>query len=313
MRSPARASRPARGSGRSSQTAPFYIALDIGGTTTRLAATRKRDTADMTPLDAYPTPQNYHEHLSYLKGYLRSVQDAYGAAPGGIGVSVGGRISRDGASVAVAPNLPEYVGMPLARDLAVIGNCEVRLAHDTVCGLLGERRFGALHGEARGAYLTLSTGTGAAVYLSSDGCSGNSGSTGQALSIEFSHQLLDGNTRQCLCGQIGCLETYTGGRQLALRYGKPVEAITDTAFWQTFVEKLALALINLTQLTRVAVVAVGGGIALNRPELIPWLQAAVDARLRNASLRLLPAALRDRAPLVGAAQLLALHTPTLLH
>jgi len=309
-----RAPRAKHGSGHSLQTsqpghAPSrtaqYLALDIGGTTTRLARCTTLATPELTQLDAYPTPQNYDEHLSYLTGLLRSTQDAYGAITG-IGVSVGGRISRDGAAVAVAPNLPQYEGKPLARDLGVIGACETRLAHDTVCGLLGERRFGVLRGADRCAYLTISTGTGAAVYL-------GSGAHGQALSIEIGHQLLDGATYPCLCGQIGCLETFTGGRQLALRYRYSMEAIPDTAVWQTLVEKLALGLVNLVHLTRVEVVAVGGGIALHRPELLSWLQAEVDARLRNAALRLLPATLGDRAPLVGATQLLAPHTPTVLH
>ena len=50
-------------------------------------------------------------------------------------------------------------------------------------------------------------------------------------------------------------------------------------------------------------VAIGGAIALNRPTLLPELQLAVDATLRNATLRLLPVALGERAPLIGAALL----------
>ena len=290
-------------------TMPHYLALDIGGTTTRLARCSTLTSPELAQITAFPTPQDYDELLAHLTSLLHSARDAHGAI-NGIGVSFGGRISSDGVSVAVAPNLPQYEGRPLARDLAAIGGCEARLAHDTVCGLLGERRFGALRGEARCAYLTISTGTGAAVYL---GGSAGSGAYGQALSIEIGHQLLDGNTRQCLCGQIGCLETYTGGRQLALRYGQPIEEIADPAVWSELVEKLALGLINLVHLTRVEMVAVGGGIALHHPELLPQLQAEVDARLRNATLRLLATALEDRAPLVGAIQLLAPHTPLLLH
>lgn len=190
------------------------------------------------------------------------------------------------------------MGRPLARDLAALCGSPARLAHDTVCGLLGERRFGALIPYERCAYLTVSTGTGAAVYL-------GKGAAGLALSIEIGHQRLDGNDFPCLCGQIGCLETFTGGRQVALRYGRPIEAITEPEFWATFVEKLALGLVNLAHLTRVEAVAVGGAIALNRPSLLPALQLAVDANLRNATLRLLPVALGERAPLLGAALLTA--------
>ncbi len=135
----------------------------------------------------------------------------------GVGISLGGRIARDGSSVLVAPNLRDYEGRPLVQEIAA--RCDglpVRLAHDAVCGLLAERRLGALAGVERCAYLTLSTGTGCAVHLEAPG----GGAAGVTLSIELGHQLLDQNARVCLCGQTGCLETYTGGRQLALRYGQ---------------------------------------------------------------------------------------------
>ena len=105
-------------------------------------------------------------------------------------------------------------------------------------------------------------------------------------------------------GQLGCLETFAGGRQLEMRHGSPLTALEDSLVWETMVEKLALGLVNLAQLTRVELVATGGAIALARPALLQRLQARVDARLRNMPLRIIPAALGERAPLIGAAVLL---------
>ncbi len=321
---------------RASSASPI-LCVDIGGTTTRIGLCALPDAdppafpsspaapalsatilpmpapnaaPDLTLIASFPTEQAYDAQLERIGDALTRLR-ASGAlatnesdAPGaptastfaGVGVAVGGRITRDGAAVDVAPNLPEYMGRPLADDLAALCGCPTRLAHDTVCGLLGEHRFGALVPYERCAYLTVSTGTGAAVYLGKGGAR-------LALSIEIGHQRLDGNDLPCLCGQIGCLETYTGGRQIALRYGRPIEAITEPEFWATFVEKLALGLVNLAQLTRVEAIAIGGAIALNRPTLLPDLQLAVDATLRNATLRLLPVTLGERAPLIGAALL----------
>ncbi|HUY75869.1 MAG TPA: ROK family protein [Ktedonobacterales bacterium] len=305
------------------------LCMDIGGTTTRIGlcapdtlgappsppplntpSVTSNATPDLTLIASFPTEQAYDAQLTRIAdaltllrttGYQALTVSDGAVAPSaptfaGVGAAVGGRVTRDGAAVDAAPNLPDYVGRPLARDLAALCGCPARLAHDTVCGLLGERRFGALIPYERCAYLTVSTGTGAAVYL-------GKGGAGLALSIEIGHQRLDGNDLPCLCGQIGCLETFTGGRQIALRYGRPIEAITEPEFWATFVEKLALGLVNLAQLTRVEAIAVGGAIALNRPTLLPELQLAVDATLRNATLRLLPVALGERAPLLGAALL----------
>src|SRR5262249_12236014 len=129
---------------------------------------------------------------------------------------------------------------PLVRQLEEVSGCPVRLAHDTVCGLLGEKAFGALAPFDLCAYVTVSTGTGAAIQLGKDG-------RALTVSMEFGHQLLAGNTRQCLCGQIGCLETVTGGKQIALRLGREAAEIDDRAFWEELTESLALGMVNLAR------------------------------------------------------------------
>jgi glucokinase len=244
-------------------------------------------------------------------GALLSAKEWTGGLITGIGVSLGGRIAADGASVSVAPNLRDYEGRPLIEDLSArCGGLPVHLAHDAVCGLLAERRYGALVGAQRCAYLTLSTGTGCALHLEAPA------GAGVTLSIELGHQLLDHNERVCLCGQVGCLETYTGGRQLALRYGQPIETLDEadsSEMWREFAEKLSIGLVNLAHLTRVERIAIGGAIALHRPSLLAALRLAVAERLRNARLELVAAALGESAPLIGAATLLTTPASELLH
>ncbi len=282
------------------------VAVDAGGTNTRVALVARHASAPpavaVESIAAFRTERDYDPQIERLVSVIATARTRagdHGALITGVGVSVGGRMLRDGAGVAVAPNLPAYEGRPLADDLAARTALRVRAAHDTVCGLLGELRYGALAGEERCAYLTLSTGLGAAIHLA-----GPDGAPGVNVSIEMGHQLLDGATRLCLCGQTGCLETYVGGRQLELRYGEPLAALDDPLVWETLAEKLALGLVNLAQLTRVERVAAGGAIALARPALLVELQARVNARLRNMTLRIVPAALGEQAPLIGAAALL---------
>ncbi len=302
------------------------LAIDLGGTKTRVALVQiarvparpahLSGAALQRVLATFATEQDYAAQMALLGEALALASQAaerYGCgAPVGVGVSLGGRIATDGASVAVAPNLRGYEGRPLVADLAArSGGLPVRLAHDAACGLLGERLEGALTGAARCAYLTLSTGTGCAIHLEAP-----DGATGVTLSIEMGHQLLDGNERVCLCGQVGCLETYTGGRQLALRYGQPIETLPEpeaSEMWRAFVEKLSIGLVNLAHLTRVERVALGGAIALNQPHLRDALHAAVAARLRGARLEIVQALHGELAPLVGAAALLTTPEAELLH
>ncbi len=296
------------------------LALDIGGSTTRIGRfAAPTTTFEYTPLATFPTAATYREQLARIAGELATARGQSGDAAcgfAGIGVSFGGRITRDGQCVAVAPNLPNYEGKPLVDDLAALCGCPVRVAHDPVCGLLAERRYGALASAERCAYLTVSTGTGAALYLGKAEADGANQMRGVCLSIEMGHQIVagaDAAARTCLCGQVGCLETYTGGRQLALRYGHPLEELDDPRVWRELTEMLAIGLVNLAQIARIELVAVSGGIALHRGGFLAQAQHAVDGRLRGATLRLAPARLGERAPLVGAALLFATPREELLH
>ncbi len=280
-----------------------YIAVDIGGTNTRLGLFESLDSTDFVVLAKFPTVQNYEEQIHQI---VAAIQNSGREDLAGIGVSAAARIARDGRTIILAPNLPVYIGKPFAQDLFECFACPVRLAHDTVCGLLAEKKFGALRNIDRCAYLTVSTGTGAAIQLGKASISLTS-------SIEIGHQVLDGNTLICLCGQVGCLETFTGGRQVELRYGRPIAHITDMAFWETFSDKLALGLVNLAQLTRIDAVAISGAIALNNAFLVPMLQQKVNAILKWGMLELRLAALGENAPIVGAAVLLEVPEERILH
>lgn len=281
----------------------MHIGMDIGGTSTRIGIFPSLGAPDFALLAKFPTQQSYEEQLQAI---TTTIVHSGLAEFAGIGISVAGKIAKDGCSVIVAPNLPEYIGKPFTQDIAAAFGCPVRLAHDTVCGLLGEKKFGHISTIDRCAYLTISTGTGAAFQL-------RKASTVLTVSIEIGHQILDGNQRVCLCGQVGCLETFTGGRQLELRHGHPVAQITDTAFWETFCDKLALGLVNLAQLTKVEAVAVSGAIALNNSFLLPLLQQKVNIMIQGTTLELRFAVLGENAPLVGAALLLEVPENTILY
>lgn len=288
---------------RAQSSSDICIGVDIGGTNTRIGLFESLDAPVFALIAKFPTYQSYEEQLRQL---INTIQGSNRGNLAGIGFSVAARIAKDGRSVVVAPNLPDYVDKPIVQDLFETFHCPVRLAHDPVCGLLAEKKYGVLRDFDRCAYLTVSTGTGAAIQL-------GKASTSLTSSIEIGHQVLDGNSLKCLCGQVGCLETFTGGRQITLRYGRSITQITDSAFWETFTDKLAIGLVNLAQLTRVDAVAVSGAIMLNNQFLLPLLQQKVNTILKGAVLELRQALLGENAPIVGAAVLLGLSEDAILH
>lgn len=285
------------------QNSAVSIGIDIGGTSTRIGIFSTLATSDFTVVTRFPTQPKYADQMCAI---ITALQDGGIKNPAGIGVSIGARIAKDGRSVIFGPNMLDYIHKPFASDLEQAFACPIRLGHDTVCGLLGEKKFGRIHDDERCAYLTLSTGTGAAIQLGKMG-------TALTISIEFGHQILDGNTLVCLCGQVGCLETFTGGRQLELRLGRSIAQMIDQTFWETFSNKLALGLVNLAQITKVETVAVSGAIALNNPFLLPMLQQKINELLTGAHLQLVRATLGENAPIVGAALLLETPETSILH
>jgi glucokinase len=116
----------------------MHIGIDIGGTSTRIGSFQSLDSPDFALLAKFPTHQSYEQQLHAI---ITTVQSSAVDRFGGIGVSIGGRIARDGRSVSVAPNLPDYVAKPFAQDLSQQFGCPVWLAHDPVCGLLAEKKL----------------------------------------------------------------------------------------------------------------------------------------------------------------------------
>lgn len=281
----------------------MYIGIDIGGTSTRVGIFQTLSQPDFTLLDRFPTQQSYRQQIHAIVAAVKSSQVE---VLEGAGVSIGSRIAQDGRSVIFAPNMTDYLDKPFALDLEKQLGCSVRLAHDAVCGLLGEKKFGNIRNSKRCAYLTVSTGTGGAFQL-------GKGAHALTVSTDIGHQILDGNTLTCLCGQVGCLETLTGGRQLELRLGHSIAQETSSAFWETFADKLAIGLLNLVQLAKVETVAVSGAIALNQTFLLPLLQQKIDRLLVGSTLQLCPAVLGESAPIVGAANLLEVPDEMIIH
>ncbi len=281
----------------------MYLAIDNGGSTTRIGRVSSLRRPQVELVEQFLTFQRYVDQIEKLLG---SITPGGSEHLEGIGISLGGHIASDGLSVRDAANLRDYEGQPLVQQLQEASGCSVRLAHDAVCGLLAEKAFGVLAPFDHCAYLTVSTGTGAAIQLRKDG-------RALTVSMEMGHQLLAGNTRPCLCGQVGCLETITGGRQIALQFGREAAQIDDPAFWQEFTEALALGIVNLARLTRVEAVAIGGGIALGVPYLKKHLPERVAALCVRDVPQLFWSELGENAPLLGAALLLATPETTLIH
>ena len=271
----------------------MYFGIDIGGTKTRVGTFESIDSPSFKSSEAFPTSQNYEEEFNQICRLISREN----CRVKGIGISIGAQVARDGSTIFASSNLPEYVNKPLVEKLSMIYECTVKMAHDCVCGLVAEKRFGEMSQTERFAYVTLSTGTGAAIHLKKD-------SNYLISSIELGHQIIDINGHKCLCGQTGCLETITGGKQIELRYGKPPHEISDQGFWITFTTYLASGLVNLARMTRIDSIVISGGIANNNIYVKENLEKELHSRHSRKKIPLFWSRLNEDSPIVGAVSLL---------
>ncbi|MDB5188183.1 MAG: putative glucokinase [Candidatus Kaiserbacteria bacterium] len=128
------------------------ILADIGGTKMRVAS-NAHTSISSTHVE---TPQQYEQGLELIVQMAKQL--AEGGAIDRFVAGVPGVLSHDKRSLATAEHLMEWIGKPLADDLAQALECTVTLENDTALVGLGENKYGAGVGSAIMAYLTISTG-----------------------------------------------------------------------------------------------------------------------------------------------------------
>jgi len=146
----------------------------------------------------------------------------------------------------------------------------------------------------------------------------------------------DTPVRRCGCGEMGCLEAYTSGMNIAARVREELAAGADSlvrdavqgdlervnasvidevyargdayarALWEEVADLLGNSIASLVTLLNPARVILGGGVILGCPELLRLLRQVFDEKVsRSAAVELTfeHAFLGDDAGVIGAALL----------
>lgn len=279
---------------------PAVLAVDIGGT--KLACALGDG-----PVHRVPTAADPWEALTGLL-------DAHVHGVTAIGVGCGGPMQWP-AGVVAPLNIPAWRGgFPLREALSERYGVPVRLHNDAVCFAVGEHAAGGWGVEDL-LGIVVSTGVGGGVISGGrvmDGAGGNAGHLG--------HVVVEPDGPECGCGGRGCVEAVARGpavvawareRGSAAADGPSLAALAaagDRVALDAFARAgraVGLAVASSAALLDVQVVAIGGGLA-QVPQLWPSLHEAVRTYARLPylrELRVAPAALGQRAGLVGAAAL----------
>ena len=306
-------------------------AVDLGGTKILSAVIDSGGVIvgeDLRPTDAGEGPE------SVLRRVAASLQAAHSAAGGdepllAAGVAAPGPIDFARGVVVSAPNLGGWQEVPIVQVLSGLLGIPVIIENDANAAAWGEFAFGAGMGSSTMVYLTVSTGIGGGLVLDGRLFRGARGGAG-----ELGHmQLVDGGPR-CGCGAHGCLEQLASGTAIA-REGRaavasgyaPVlarlaggSAVTAEMVHEAAEQRdpdaqriiatagrhLGRGLVAIVNIFDPEVIVIGGGAAKIGPLLLGPAEDELRAYAMGVArdhVRLVPAALGDRAGALGVAAL----------
>jgi glucokinase len=305
-------------------------AIDLGGTKILSLVVDERGAVcgeDLRPTEATAGPE------AVLARMRDSLQAALRAAGQGTllaaGLSVPGPVDAQRGVVAQAPNLPGWRNVPVGERLREQLGCPVVVENDANAATWGEFTAGSGAGCRHMIFLTISTGIGGGLILDGRLYRGANGAAG-----ELGHVPLLPDGPFCGCHARGCLETLASGTAIArdaakavadgeapllerLAAGGPITAAhvheaaeqgerTAIDIVDRAARYLGSGLVAFVNIFNPDVIVIGGGTAKIGDRLLD--PAIEEMRTRSVHpsrdhVRVVPAALGDRACALGAAAL----------
>jgi len=178
----------------------------------------------------HATPQSYQEGLALFVETARRITGE--SAVSSIAVGVPGVVTSDKQSIINTPNLPDWSGKDLARDLSSQLGARAFLDNDVVFVGLGEAVYGAGVGASIVVYITVSTGINGVRVV--DGAVEKA-----AVGFEIGGQYLS------IGEQPETFEDMVSGSAIARKYGvHPRDLGADSPVWEELAHITAFAVHN---------------------------------------------------------------------
>lgn len=284
-------------------------ALDIGGTSIKSGIWT--GIGDETK-EVRETPTNAGLGGSHVVEQAVRILESYGDFDS-IGISTAGQVdSRTGVIRYANENIPGYTGMEIGRILRERFQVPVAVENDVNAAALGEGIFGAGRGETDFLCLTYGTGVGGAIVIDQKvyhGCAFSAG--------EFGGLLVHPEDRTEGDFFSGCYEKYASATALAARAMALDPGLTDgrkifSAIEQPgvreivdqWISEIVNGLQTLIHIFNPSCVILGGGV-MAQPYVTEQVRIQAMERIMPSfrDVKILPAALGNRAGLLGAAWL----------
>ena len=318
----------------------FTIGIDLGGTNLRVAAI-DQDGHPLETISTLTEVSRGREcvvdDITSATALLRG-KYARSHAFLGVGVGLPGIIDVESGRLHSAANLPGWQSYNVRDDLSQRLDSAVFVDNDANCAALGEKWLGAGSHVDNLCMITLGTGVGGGFVVNGKPWHGVLGMAG-----EIGHMTVIPEGRPCLCGNHGCLEQYasaTAIRRAAIVAAESGESPALAAAWKQdraltartvyacaqagdpiairifegVGKALGIALANLINAFNLPMYVIGGGVSRAWGQFSPAMfheltersivfRAGEEQKRTHRATEVVPAALQDRAGLLGAARL----------
>ena len=189
-------------------SAPNYIGVDLSGATLRAALVGSEGNV-IERREAALDREKLVEQIAGIVAELRDIAPNIAS----IGVGIPGLVNPQTDRVLVSPDLPSVVRGDIHTELTRVTWLRVELENDANAAAYGEYKVGAGRGARDMFYVTIGAGIGGAIILNGKLWLGATGFAG-----EFGHITIDAeNGVECVCGNIGCLETVASAPNIVRR------------------------------------------------------------------------------------------------
>ena len=186
------------------------IGIDVGGTNVKIALVD--DSGKIIYSNSVPTraEMGYEYTVNNIKQAIYDLMKETKLTAKdieGIGFGFPGQVDYKSGIVRLAPNIPGWVEVPIAKMIEDEFHIPTRVDNDVRCAALGELKYGAGKGCENLICITVGTGIGSGLIVNGKLVRGASNAAGEIGHIKL--QIHDGPI--CGCGDTGCMEAFASG------------------------------------------------------------------------------------------------------
>lgn len=292
-----------------------YLAIDIGGTTAKIALLNKD--GKVLILDKYQVNFDNYE-TPVLETVLKSVdifiEENNIQNFNGICVSATGQIDvNKGIIIGTGGNIKNYDGSQIKIKLENKYKVKTTVINDANAAVLGELFLGRARGLKNVLMITIGTGVGGGIVVNGGILQGSLGIGG-----ELGHFSINNRGKMCTCGNRGCYEKYASMNALIKRVdenlgikninGKEIfdKVTTDKSISDivdSWIDDIADGLVSLAHIFNPEIILLGGAVSEQKELFIDKLRKRVKSKVMpnfSLDLKIEAAELVNDAGLVGA-------------